>query len=82
MDISQILNIHSVIAVQICGKAVKEMTNKEEMVLINILDKIERFTNGSTTYENCMKSAQIVKDMSEAYLNIIKASDMRGKKND
>lgn len=58
------------------------MTVKEEMVLNIILDKIARFTNGSTTYENGMKSAQIVKDMSEAYLNIIKASDMRGKKNE
>lgn len=53
------------------------MSNEEEKVLNNILDKIDYFTKcvGNNSYENSLKSAQIVKDMSEAYLNITKARE-------
>lgn len=56
------------------------MTNEEEKVLNNILNRIEDITKkvgNRDTYAKDELNARIVKDMSEAYLNIMKASGMR-----
>jgi hypothetical protein len=54
------------------------MNNKEENILNNTLNKIEFFTKllgNRNTYEKEEQCARIVKDLSEAYLNIMNASE-------
>ncbi len=56
------------------------MNNKEELSLNCILDTLQRKVE-SINYSSCevgLKYSQIVKDLSEAYLNITEASCKRG----
>lgn len=56
------------------------MNKNEETALNTILDKIIHFAKhaGTTSMENSLKVAQVVRDLSVAYLNIIQASDNKG----
>ena len=56
------------------------MNNKEEKALNDIIDEIINFTDfiSKTSYENSLKSAQVVRDLSVAYLNVIEASNRKG----
>lgn len=55
------------------------MSIDEEKILIHILDAIDTYMKygSNSSYENALKSAQIVKDLSTAYLNITQASEAK-----
>ena len=61
------------------------MTNTEENVLNNTLDNIElymKLLGNCSTYEKDEQCARVVKDLSEAYLNILQACKLREAKAD